>query len=149
MEQTEEARSDFQKAVNLNPNFSVAVVQKCYSDYRHAMQTHNEDLLIQSMQDFRDSLIKFPDCPETYILYAQVKAEKQHFQEADDLFKKALDIDSNNASIYVHRGLLLLQWKGDMERAVDMMKKAIKIDDKSEFAYETLGTVEVQRYVCF
>lgn len=145
MEKTDEARSDFQKAVNLNPDFSVAVVQKCYSDYRHAMQSQDVDLLMQSMQDFKDSLIKFPDCPETYILYAQVKAEKQDFQEADDLFRKALEIDPNNASIYVHRGLLLLQWKGEIDKAVEMMKEAIRIDDKSEFAYETLGTVEVQR----
>lgn len=145
MEKTDEARNDFQKAVSLNPDFSVAVVQKCYSDYRHAMQSQDMELLMQSMTDFRESLKKFPDCPETYILYAQVKAEKQEFQEADELFKKALEIDSNNASIYVHRGLLLLQWKGEIEQAVDMMKEAIKIDDKSEFAYETLGTVEVQR----
>jgi import receptor subunit TOM70 len=45
----------------------------------------------------------------------------------------------------VHRGLLTLQWKGEIDQAVDMMKEAIKIDDKCEFAYETLGTVEVQR----
>lgn len=147
MEKTDEARGDFEKAVKLNPNFSVAVVQKCYSDYRHAVHSQNMELLKQSMEDFRNSLLKFPDCPETYILYAQVKAEKQDFQEADDLFKKALEIDPNNASIYVHRGLLLLQWKGEIEKSVEMMKEAIKIDDKSEFAYETLGTVEVQRYV--
>lgn len=147
MEKTEEAREDFQKAVKLNPDFSVAVVQKCYSDYRHAMQSQNVELLMQSMQDFSKALMKFPSCPEAYILYAQVKAEKQEFQEADELFQKALEIDPNNASIYVHQGLLLLQWKGEIENAIDLMKQAIKIDDKSEFAYETLGTIEVQRYV--
>lgn len=149
MEKTDEAISDFQKAVQLNPNFSVAVVQKCYSEYRHAMQSQNVNLLMQSMEDFKDSLKKFPRCPETYILYAQVKAEKQEYQEADELFRKALEVDPDNASIYLHRGLLLLQWKGEIENAVEMMRKAIKIDDKSEFAYETLGTVEVQRFVFF
>lgn len=145
MEKTEEARKDFQRAVELNPHFSVAVVQKCYSDYRHAMQTQNVDLLMQSMQDFRKAIEKFPNCPETYILFAQVKTEKQEFQEAEELYQKALKIDPNNASIFVHRGLLLLQWKGEIEKAVDIMREGIKIDEKSEFAYETLGTVEVQR----
>ncbi|KAF7270525.1 hypothetical protein GWI33_016486 [Rhynchophorus ferrugineus] len=145
MEKTEEARSDFQRAVELNPNFPIAVVQKCYTDYRHAMQSQNAGLLAKSLEDFRKSIERFPNCPETYILFAQVQTERQEFQSAEELYQKAMDIDSNNASVYVHRGLLLLQWKGEIENAVQLMRQAIKIDEKCEFAYETLGTVEVQR----
>lgn len=54
-------------------------------------------------------------------------------------------IFSNLAGLYVHRGLLLLQWKGDINEALKLLEKAIEVDDKCEFAYETLGTVEVQR----
>lgn len=50
-----------------------------------------------------------------------------------------------SAGLYVHRGLLTLQWKGDIEAALKLLEKAIEVDDKCEFAYETLGTVEVQR----
>jgi mitochondrial import receptor subunit TOM70 len=32
-----------------------------------------------------------------------------------------------------------------MNSAFKMLEKAIEVDDKCEFAYETLGTVEVQR----
>ncbi|RZC41796.1 mitochondrial import receptor subunit TOM70 [Asbolus verrucosus] len=145
MEKTDEAIVDFKKAVDLNPNFSVAYVQKCYSDYRHAMQIQDVQMLMNSLADFRRGIEKFPTCVETYVLFAQVLTEKQDFQEAEDLYKKATEIDPNNASIFVHRGLLKLQWKGEIEQAVEMMKEAIKIDEKCEFAYETLGTVEVQR----
>ncbi|XP_023013800.1 translocase of outer membrane 70 [Leptinotarsa decemlineata] len=145
MERTDEARSDFQKAVELNPNFAVAVVQKCYTDYRYAMQTQDVGILMQSMRDFQAATEKFPDNPETFILFAQIKTEKQEFQEAEELYQKALLIDPHNASIYVHRGLLLLQWKGEIENSVELMRQGIRIDEKSEFAYETLGTVEVQR----
>ncbi|EFA02076.1 mitochondrial import receptor subunit TOM70 [Tribolium castaneum] len=145
MEKTNEAILDFQKAVDLNPNFSVAFVQKCYSDYRHAMQVQDVQLLMQSLANFKKGIEKFPTCVETYVLYAQVLTEKQDYEEADKLYGKALEIDSENASIYVHRGLLMLQWKGEIEQAVELMKEGIKIDDKCEFAYETLGTVEVQR----
>ncbi|CAH1996272.1 unnamed protein product [Acanthoscelides obtectus] len=145
MDRTDEARQDFKKAVELNPDFPFSVIQKCYSDYRHAMQSQDAFLLAQAMQDFRNSIERFPSCPETYILFAQVKTEKQEFQEAEQLYKKALEMDPNNASLYVHKGLLLLQWKGEIEKAVELMKEAIRIDEKSEFAYETLGTVEVQR----
>lgn len=38
-----------------------------------------------------------------------------------------------------------LQWKGDINSALKLLEKAIEVDEKCEFAYETLGTVEVQR----
>jgi mitochondrial import receptor subunit TOM70 len=38
-----------------------------------------------------------------------------------------------------------LQWKGDINESLKLLEKAIEVDDKCEFAYETLGTVEVQR----
>ena len=41
--------------------------------------------------------------------------------------------------------LLRLQWKQDIDEAVRLITKAMQIDDKCEFAYETLGTIEVQR----
>lgn len=145
MDKTEEARKDFNKAVELNPDFAIAVVQKCYADYRYALMTQNVDMLMKNMEDFRKATEKFPSCSEAFILFAQVLTERQQFDKAEELYKKATDLDSNNASVYVHRGLLLLQWKGDIEKAVDLMRTAIKIDDKCEFAYETLGTVEVQR----
>lgn len=50
-----------------------------------------------------------------------------------------------SAGLYVHRGLLNLQWKGDMNTAIQLLEKAIEVDEKCEFAFETLGTVEVQR----
>jgi len=41
---------------------------------------------------------------------------------------------------------------GDINTALKYLEQAIQVDDKCEFAYETLGTVEVQRgifhYVC-
>ena len=42
-------------------------------------------------------------------------------------------------------GILQLRWKDNTDEAVKMLNKAIKLDEKCEFAYETLGTIEVQR----
>lgn len=73
MEKTHEARNDFEKAVKFNPDFPIAVVQKCYTDYRYAMQSQDVSVLMASLNDFRKAIDKFPSCPETYILFAQVK----------------------------------------------------------------------------
>lgn len=40
---------------------------------------------------------------------------------------------------------LYLQWKSDIEKAIELIDEAIKIDDRCEYGYETLGTIEVQR----
>ena len=42
-------------------------------------------------------------------------------------------------------GLLQLQWKGDVNEATKLISRSLELDDKGEFAYETLGTIEVQR----
>ena len=41
--------------------------------------------------------------------------------------------------------LLMLQWKQDVDEANKLIRKAIEIDDKCDFAYETLATLEVQK----
>lgn len=41
--------------------------------------------------------------------------------------------------------LLQLQWKQDLDMGLDLISKAIEIDNKCDFAYETMGTIEVQR----
>ena len=41
--------------------------------------------------------------------------------------------------------LLQLQWKQDLDLGLDLISKAIEIDNKCDFAYETMGTIEVQR----
>jgi len=54
-------------------------------------------------------------------------------------------VDPENGTAYVHRGLLQLQSEGNVESATKLIEEAIKLDSKCEFAYETLGTIEVQR----
>ncbi|KAB0798804.1 hypothetical protein PPYR_06684 [Photinus pyralis] len=145
MDNTEEARSDFDKAVELNPKFAIAVVQKCYADYRYAMLTQNGDMLINSLASFLNATKQFSAYSEVFVLYGQVLTERQEYAEAEKTFIKALEIEPNNATILVHRGLLALQWTSDMKKAIDLISSAIQLDEKCEFAYETLGTIEVQR----
>lgn len=147
MDKTEQARKDFEKAISLNPDFPIAFVQKCYADYRYSMLMQNIDMLMKNMEEFKKATEKYPNCLEVFVLYAQVLTERQEYDAADKMYEQAGEIDPNSATLQVHRGLLMLQWKGDIEKAVELMRTAIKLDEKCEFAYETLGTVEVQRYV--
>jgi tetratricopeptide (TPR) repeat protein len=72
MEKVTEAMNDFNKAVTVNPNFPVAYVQKCYTDYRYAFSTRNMEKMEEVMKAFQQAIQKFPHCSECYTLFAQV-----------------------------------------------------------------------------
>ena len=78
------------------------------------------------------------------IIY-QVLNDQQEFEKADAMYQKGMSVDPQNANLLVHRGLVALQWKGDISNAVNLIQEALVLDEKCEFAYETLGTIEVQR----
>ena len=44
-----------------------------------------------------------------------------------------------------HQIFYPIYFSGDISKAVDLITKALEVDEKCEFAYETLGTIEVQR----
>ncbi|XP_067009479.1 mitochondrial import receptor subunit TOM70 [Anabrus simplex] len=145
MEKVNDAMDDFKKAVTLSPNFPIAYVQKCYTDYRHAFQSRNMEKMEEVMKDFQSAIQRFPTCSECYTLFAQVLCDQQEYEKADSYFRKATEVEPDNATVYVHRGLLQLQWTGDVPKAMELIKQALKMDDRCEFGYETLGTIEVQR----
>nr|CAD7446293.1 unnamed protein product [Timema bartmani] len=145
MEKVDEAISDFNKAVSINPNFPIAYVQKCYTDYRHAFTTRDIEKMQEVMRAFQSAIERFPKCSECYTLFAQVLSDQQEYEKADKYFKKAIEVDPENATVFVHRGLLHLQWNGDVPKAIELISQALELDKKCEFGYETLGTIEVQR----
>ncbi|XP_074652301.1 mitochondrial import receptor subunit TOM70-like [Tubulanus polymorphus] len=145
LERVDEALRDFEKCVELNPGFAVARVQKCYTEHRYAFMTKNPMLFQTALKSFEEALEEFRDCTEGYALYGQALCDQQMYELSEKNFQKAIELDPENANIYVHRGLLQLQWKQDVDEAMKLLKKAIELDDLCELAYETLGTIEVQR----
>lgn len=141
----EKAIQDFSKSFELNEKNELPFLHALYSKYRLAASNQNSEELFKVIEEFTDALKKYPDCVEGYSLLAQVLCDQQQYQLADQYFEKAMKLEPTNANIYVHRGLLQLQWQGQIDKAMEFFEKAISIDERCEFAYETLGTVEVQR----
>lgn len=73
LDQAKEAMEDFAKAVSLNSEFPIALVQKLYTDYRLALSLSNTAQIAAAMAAFEKSIERFPSCPECYLLYAQVR----------------------------------------------------------------------------
>lgn len=145
LDQLDDALEQFEKAVRITPTHAMAFVQKCYAEYRLACLSQDHMRLFSAMNEFKKLMDKFPDCVDCYSLMAQVLSEQGQFAEADKYFEIAINRAPESASIYVHRGIMHLQWSGNIEKALEYMEKSIEIDEKCELAYETLGTIEVQR----
>ncbi|XP_033119641.1 mitochondrial import receptor subunit TOM70-like [Anneissia japonica] len=145
LEKVDEAVKDFEKCNELNNDFGLAYAQHSYAKYRLAMLQQSPLQMQNAMQMLEKCTTRFPKCAEGFALLAQAQNEQGLYVQADDNFKKAVMLEPDNPTAHVHRGLLHLNWKKDVAGAIDMIKEALKIDEKCDFAYETLGTIEVQR----
>ncbi|TRY96459.1 hypothetical protein DNTS_027532 [Danionella cerebrum] len=145
LDQVEEAVDDFDECIKLRPDSALAQAQKCFALYRQAYTGNNPSQVQKAMDGFEDVIRRFPKCAEGYALYAQALTDQQQFGKADEMYDKCIELEPDNATTYVHKGLLQLQWKQDLEMGLELISKAIEIDNKCDFAYETMGTIEVQR----
>lgn len=144
-ERLPDAVAEFTRAFQLDGTQGMTYIQKCYAEYRLAFVQQNQAALIVAMSSFQEAVQRFPKCVECYSVMAQVLTEQQQFEQADHFFRKALEVGPQVASIYVHHGIMQLQWNGDIEKALEYIRRAIEVDEKCEFGLETLGTIEVQR----
>ncbi|XP_038622028.1 mitochondrial import receptor subunit TOM70 [Tachyglossus aculeatus] len=145
LDQVEEAVADFDECIRLRPDSALAQAQKCFALYRQAYTGNNSSQVQAAMQGFEEVINRFPRCAEGYALFAQALTDQQQFGKADEMYDKCIVLEPDNATTYVHKGLLQLQWKQDLDKGLELISKAIEIDNKCDFAYETMGTIEVQR----
>ncbi|KAJ8034613.1 Mitochondrial import receptor subunit TOM70 [Holothuria leucospilota] len=145
LEKVDDAVKDFEKCRSLNSEFGLAYAQYCYARYRMALILQSPMQMQEALKQLEECTTKFPSCAEGFALYAQALNDQGNYERADENFQKAIAIEPDNPTAHVHRGLLQLAWKKEPDTAVAMINKALEIDDRCDFAYETLGTIEVQR----
>ena len=136
---------DLTKAAELRPDFALANVQKLYTDFLGAQIKNDLSAVNQIMEKFQAATQKYSDCVEAYALYAKCLQETGKIEEADEMYRKGMDLNPDNSNLIVHRSLLNLQRTGDIDKTLTDIERAIKVDSKCEFAYETLGQLEIQR----
>lgn len=141
----EKAKIDFDTAIACDPNFPSPVVKKYYTEYRLAIKENDVVQVTRILTDFQSCLEQFPNFAECDLLYAQIWRDIENYEKSEEYFTKALEKDPDNATIHVHKGLLQLQWNSGLDKTIEYIKKAINMDPKCELAYETLGSIEVQR----
>ena len=66
--------------------------------------------------------------------------QKNNLKEAENLYKKILEIDPNHFESILHLGLLSIQIK-NFDRAIQLFNKAIEIHPNQANAYHNLGYI--------
>jgi len=141
----EKAIEDLGKAAELRPDFALANVQKLYTDFLSAKAAVDDAKIKEVIENFKAALEKYNNCVEAYALYAKVLQEQMDIAGAEEMYKKGIELNPENANLIVHQAVLGLNRSGDISKALSEVERAIKVDDKCEFAYETLGQIEIQR----
>ncbi|KAG5348384.1 TOM70 protein, partial [Acromyrmex charruanus] len=140
------AKRDFEQAVEYNPNFSMAHMQKWYANYQFALLNGNIYLAEITVRDVEKAIDKYsnsPECVCCYVLYAEIMFETQQYQKADIYFVKAIEKDPDCAVIY------LLLWNCNLINIEKHVIKALKSDicsvEGKLRGFEVLRMIEIKR----
>ncbi|XP_057686912.1 mitochondrial import receptor subunit TOM70-like isoform X2 [Corythoichthys intestinalis] len=153
LNQFEGAVEDFDKSILLRSDFALTQAQRSFALFTHDYTEFfgTETKMQEALDGCKDVIKRFPTCAEGYALYAQALTRMKLFGEADEMYDKCIEVEPDNATHYVYKGLLQLRWKRDLdwtsmsELGLDLIGKAIEIDNKCAFAYESMGCVELLR----
>jgi len=138
------ASVEIQRGSELAPDFALAPTSKLYLQFRIACMTGDQSGINESIRDFNKCLRKFPTCPDIFGLYGQMLLEIDRLQEAQEQFDKVIQLEPNNTTVVVHKAMLQYRMTNEATTALKLLHDACKLDDKSEFVYETIGTLSLQ-----
>lgn len=144
-EKLDEAKEDFEKCISLNDSFIPAKIQLAYCIYKSAALQQSPILAHGALDMLQKTVETYPESADAHSLYAQVLQDMQQFPKAEEHFDTAIELEPQNPVHRVYKGMLMLQSRQDVEKAVELVTEAVEIDKKCDFAYETLATLEVQR----
>ena len=78
---------------------------------------------------YRDARLRLPDSPELAGSYAIFLCNvRKDYDAAEDMFKKALELDPNHANITGNYAVFLADQRKDYDAAESMYKKALELD---------------------
>lgn len=102
------AKPDFEKAIVYNPNFSMAYIQKSYTDYQIGILNKDKKLVRTAVKAFEAIFIKYPTVPECiycYVLFRGVCATIYNF------FKERIEIKKKLIKDYYHYTVHILIYR--------------------------------------
>ncbi|ORZ20242.1 hypothetical protein BCR42DRAFT_408316 [Absidia repens] len=134
----EAAAKDYSESIKLDDTFLYAHVQLGVVQYKMGSVS-------SSMSTFKNTLKQFPESADVHNYYGELLADQQKFDEAVDMFTKAIELDPKNPLPYINKAMLKFQLKGEAEEAISLCKKALEADPACDAAVASLGQLYLER----
>ena len=119
-QKTNDALSDFSKAIELNPPFG----QAYYNRGKIKFTMNDAD---GAMEDFNKAIELTPDLPDSYDMRGILKSSKGDEDGAMADFNKCIEVNPNYAIAYINRGIAKAK-KADKDGSVADFRKAIELN---------------------
>ena len=134
LENNEEAIKDYDKAIELNPNYSDAYNNRGVSK---SDLGNNEE----AIKDYDKAIESNPNNSDAYNNRGNEKNNLKQYNEAIKDFNKAIELNPNNSSAYNNRGVAKKN-SGKYEEAIKDYNKAIELNPNNSEAYNNRGNAK-------
>lgn len=135
-----DAKKDYEKCIELHPEFVLAHIQLATSYYR-------DGDIPKAMEIFKTLLHSFPNSEDVHNYYGEILADQQQFTAAIEQFDEAVKVHSNsalNVLPLVNKAMALFQSQTNIPEAVHLLMQAVQLDPLSDVANATLAQVYMQ-----
>jgi TolB-like protein/Tfp pilus assembly protein PilF len=124
------------KAIALDPNLAEAHLAEAWAEF------HLSKGNVKNDHKFRKSIELSPGYANTYHWYAWYMLARREFIQAENLMKKALDLDPLSMLYNASAGFLY-NATGDLDRAISQLQLTLTIDSISPRAHSWIGQAYV------
>ena len=170
----EQAIKDFNKVIELNPNYAEAYYGRGYAyaelnEYERAIKDYDKAIALnpddakaynnrgyayanlneheRAIEDFSEAIALNPNFAEAYINRGNAYAKLNEHERAIEDYGKAIELNPNYAAAYINRGVAYAKLN-EHERALEDFSKAIALNPAFAEAYSNRGIAysEIRRY---
>ena len=144
-EESEKAISHFRQAISLDPKYALAYAAIANEKITQSIFSNagNQEIMNEGRTSLEAAKALDPSIPEIYTTEGALKFYYEHdWKGAVNSYKKALDLDPNNAIIYIRYSATLAN-VGQTKEALPLADKAIELDPVSISSLHNLGWVNL------
>ncbi|MBL0233016.1 MAG: tetratricopeptide repeat protein [Chitinophagaceae bacterium] len=143
--ETEQAISHFRQAISLDPKYALAYAAIANEKITQSIFSNagNQEIMNEGRISLEAARALDPTLPEIYTTEGALKFYYEHdWKGAVNSYKKALELDPNNAIIYIRYSATLAD-VGQTKEALPLADKAVELDPVSISSLHNLGWVNL------
>jgi tetratricopeptide (TPR) repeat protein len=135
-----EAKRDFNKAIEIDPNYYEPYLNRGILFQKQAAgqqtQPRRAELIYLAKRDYLTAIALKPDIPEAFFNMANLLLQQARFNSAIEYYNRAVSLDPEASDIHNNLGLALANL-GKYAEALREFSTAISLDSRNVKAYES------------